>query len=620
MSVNNKIEDLNDHFKLPIYYNKNKIAIKENIITDLELIKTIDTTNKSIYSYYFNIDNNNIENPLSKKILHQVSEYYTTDVDFIIDNQKLLKTFAHTKSHYHDVDVSSYNQENIKNKYNKIIQTWNEIKSDTGFKERYYYIDWPMWEFLNNSQFFLHFMSIYNMASPVISLFVPIIILIIPFFIIRLKGLQLTMQEYIDILKIVISQHAIGKLFTQFSSVSLQEKIYLVASAGFYVFSIYQNILVCYRFHDNMKKIHKYFDDFKSYLGYTIESMKNYNKYSENLITHSEFNQIVNDKITVLNEIKCKLDMVSEFKYDIKKITEIGHILKTFYEIYNNKIYEEVIMYSFGFNGYIDCIVGLQENIKEGKINFTKFTKHGEPSEINKIKNNSKNKIKMKNIFKNSYYACLKDKEHVKNTIKLNKNIIISGPNASGKTTIIKSTLINIIVSQQFGCGFYDSALLKPYDHIHCYLNIPDTSGRDSLFQAEARRCKEIIDIIDEDLKCKKSHFCAFDELYSGTNPDEATISAIAFMKYITKNKSVNSILTTHFIDVCKSLDKNKMIENHYMETKKKNNKLEYLYELKKGISKVKGGINVLYEMNYPSEIIENTIIQNNENNENNEN
>ena len=258
-------------------------------------------------------------------------------------------------------------------------------------------------------------------------------------------------------------------------------------------------------------------------------------------------------------------------------------------------------MYSFGFNGYIDCIIGLQENIKEGKINFAQFT--------NK-RNENKNKIKNKNIFKNNYYACLKDKKHVKNTIKLNKNIIISGPNASGKTTIIKSTLINIIVSQQFGCGFYDSALLKPYDHIHCYLNIPDTSGRDSLFQAEARRCKEIIDIIDENDKRNDTHFCAFDELYSGTNPEEATISAIAFMKYITKNKNVNSILTTHFIDVCNNLDKHKMIENHYMETNKKENKLEYLYELKKGISKVKGGINVLYEMNYPSEIIENTIIQ----------
>ena len=598
MSIS-KIENINDHFKLPIHYNKNKTAIKDNIITDLELVNTLDASSNSIYSYYFNN-----KNPLTEKVINQVTQYYTTDVDFLKDNQKLLKTFRQQPQI--QGQMTEIKHDNC-DKYNKMIEAWNEIKGDTGFKERFYYIDWPMWEFLNKSQPFLQFMSIYNMASPVISLFVPIIILIIPFFIIRLKGLTLSMQEYIDILKVVISQHAIGKLFTQFGSVSFQEKIYLLVSAGFYVFSIYQNILVCYRFNDNMKKIHKYFDEFKHYLNYSIESMQNYKKYSADLINHShiEFNKTLNDKISLLNDLNSKLDVISEFKYDVKKISEIGHILKTFYEIYDDKTYEDAIMYSFGFNGYIDCIVGLQENINEGKISFAQFT-----NEDVKTKDKSKKNNKNKNMFKNSYYACLKDKKHIKNTIKLNKNIIISGPNASGKTTVIKSTLINIIVSQQFGCGFYDSALLKPYDHIHCYLNIPDTSGRDSLFQAEARRCKEIIDIIDEDLKQSDTHFCAFDELYSGTNPEEATISAIAFMKYIIKNKNVNSILTTHFIDVCKNLDKHKMIENHYMETNKNGHKLEYLYEMKKGISKVKGGINVLYEMNYPSEIIENTICQ----------
>jgi hypothetical protein len=598
MSIS-KIENINDHFKLPIHYNKNKTAIKDNIITDLELVNTLDASSNSIYSYYFNN-----KNPLTEKVINQVTQYYTTDVDFLKDNQKLLKTFRQQPQI--QGQMTEIKHDNC-DKYNKMIEAWNEIKGDTGFKERFYYIDWPMWEFLNKSQPFLQFMSIYNMASPVISLFVPIIILIIPFFIIRLKGLTLSMQEYIDILKVVISQHAIGKLFTQFGSVSFQEKIYLLVSAGFYVFSIYQNILVCYRFNDNMKKIHKYFDEFKHYLNYSIESMQNYKKYSADLINHShiEFNKTLNDKISLLNDLNSKLDVISEFKYDVKKISEIGHILKTFYEIYDDKTYEDAVMYSFGFNGYIDCIVGLQENINEGKISFAQFT-----NEDVKTKDKSKKNNKNKNMFKNSYYACLKDKKHIKNTIKLNKNIIISGPNASGKTTVIKSTLINIIVSQQFGCGFYDSALLKPYDHIHCYLNIPDTSGRDSLFQAEARRCKEIIDIIDEDLKQSDTHFCAFDELYSGTNPEEATISAIAFMKYIIKNKNVNSILTTHFIDVCKNLDKHKMIENHYMETNKNGHKLEYLYEMKKGISKVKGGINVLYEMNYPSEIIENTICQ----------
>jgi hypothetical protein len=35
--------------------------------------------------------------------------------------------------------------------------------------------------------------------------------------------------------------------------------------------------------------------------------------------------------------------------------------------------YEKAIMYSIGFNGYIDCIEGLQLNIKERKINYATF-------------------------------------------------------------------------------------------------------------------------------------------------------------------------------------------------------------------------------------------------------
>ena len=233
-----KVNDINEYFKLPIYYNKNKIVLNENIIFDLELVETVDHSNNSIYKYLFDLndntsknetENNNkcYNNQLSNTLIKQVSNYYTTDIDFLKDNQKLLSSFNNNTKY------SKYAPD-----YNKIVDIWNEIKNDTGFKEKYYYIDWPIWEFLNKSQYFLQFMSIYNMASPVISLFVPIIILIIPFFIIRLKGLPLTMSEYVEILKVVITHHAIGRLFTQFNSVSLQEKIYLIVSAGFYLFSI----------------------------------------------------------------------------------------------------------------------------------------------------------------------------------------------------------------------------------------------------------------------------------------------------------------------------------------------------------------------------------------------
>ena len=183
--------------------------------------------------------------------------------------------------------------------------------------------------------------------------------------------------------------------------------------------------------------------------------------------------------------------------------------------------------------------------------------------------------------------------------------MIISAPNASGKTTLIKTSCINIIFTQQFGCGFYKSCRLNPYKHIHSYLNIPDTSGRDSLFQAESRRCKEIIDIIHDNQEDR--HFCIFDELYSGTNPYEATKAAYAFLKYISKFNNVNFILTTHYVTVCNKFKKSKNIRNYKMDVESLDNgKLKYTYKLKLGISKIQGAIKILKEMNYPNEIIQN--------------
>ena len=128
----------------------------------------------------------------------------------------------------------------------------------------------------------------------------------------------------------------------------------------------------------------------------------------------------------------------------------------------------------FGFNGYIDNMKGLEKN--KDKLNY-------------KIYKRKKKKIKNERCFHPSI------KNPVKNSINLDKNRIITGPNAAGKTTILKATILNTIFSQQFGMGFIKNDLL-PFHYIHCYINIPDTCGRDSLFQAEARRCKDILDII----------------------------------------------------------------------------------------------------------------------------
>jgi len=44
-----KVDEINNYFKLPIYYNKDKAELNANIVTDFELISTIDQSGASIY-------------------------------------------------------------------------------------------------------------------------------------------------------------------------------------------------------------------------------------------------------------------------------------------------------------------------------------------------------------------------------------------------------------------------------------------------------------------------------------------------------------------------------------------------------------------------------------------
>ena len=576
-SVNDKIglsklSEINDSFKMPIWYNKDRRELKKNIADDLELVNAVDESSNPVYSFLFDNDND-----VSKKLVEQIVKYYTTDTAFIKDNQKLLAEYTPTKVRYTSHSAN----------YNSIITIWNEIKLDSGFKEKYYYLDWEPVEFLNKSETFLQFISMYNLCSPVFSLLVPIIILIIPFFIIKLRGMNLTIGEYFEVLKIVAQSNAIGKLFTvNLNELTLQEKIYIFVSAAFYLFSIYQNVMVCVRYNKNMALIHGHFSEISVYLKNTIEEMENYLVYAVELESHREFVEAVKTKVLLLKKILQKMKHISTYNWtNVTKVGEIGRVLKYFYELHTNPEYDEALLYSLGFHGYIDCITGLQRNILERKVGIASFTNYKKKAEM-----------------RENYYACLKNEKHIKNNIKFKKNIIVTGPNASGKTTVLKSVLINIIITQQFGCGFYKSAKICPFKHIHCYLNIPDTSGRDSLFQAEARRCKDILDCIEENPN--DTHFGAFDELYSGTNPEEAETSGTAFLKYLAKRKNVNFLLTTHFINICKNLEENANILNCKMKTEKSDGEIIYKYKLEKGISSVKGGMNVLKALNYPKEIV----------------
>ena len=66
-------------------------------------------------------------------------------------------------------------------------------------------------------------------------------------------------------------------------------------------------------------------------------------------------------------------------------------------------------------------------------------------------------------------------------------------------------------------------------------------------------------------------------------------------------------MLTTHFIQLCSLFEKEKKIINWKMNPAKIGKKIIHSYKIVKGISKIRGGICVLRQLNYPSIILKET-------------
>lgn len=559
-------------FKLPIEYIDKKEEIPQNIIDDLEFLDCKSKEDTSVYEEILKP-----KTCYGKENIHLWTKYYSQDEDFLSSNQKLIQ----------NIDSSNIQlSEEICNNMHTIWEKRNQEQNE--FLSHYNYIEFSKLQFLNKSSIFLEVLSVYNLLSPLFTLLSPIFMLIVPFIILyftmRAKNIPFNLSVYGAVLQKLFGNFALVKLFTSSENLSLDKRMTLYMSCIFYVFSMYQSINSCYRFYKNLHHIQDTFYQTKQYLHMSIETMNELMTQC-NTLNNNYFAQF-SDEVEVhrlrLQSYLKRLELISESKFNMKKITELGFIMKQFYDLHKDVQLEESLLFSFGCNGYMDHLCSLKEAFYQKEINSCSFS-----NKMMEIKEGYFVKINRENIVKND--VIIKD-----------KNIIITGPNAAGKTTILKSTLLNIILSQQIGMGYYKDATIKCVDYIHCYLNIPDTGGRDSLFQAEARRCIEILKFIED--HPNKEHFCIFDELYSGTNPYEAVSTAYSYLKYMNKLPNVKYMLTTHYINLCKYMKK--QVINKHMKINNENNEFVYTYKYVSGISKIRGGLKVLEYLQYPSDIL----------------
>jgi len=594
-------ESIYNGFLLPIsYLDKNeKYTVSGVVSSDLELIPSEMEGAKTISSVYEMLCQPKDE--FSLQLIRDIHSTYTTNVRFLEETQAVLSEMGK----YND-RLDHSNLEKFAPDCNTFLSIWKHTKENDHFLEQYSFMEWSMLEHLNESPEFLQSLSVINILSPLFGLLIPIIFMIVPFALLRMRGIEITFEQYVDTLKEISKNHFIGKaLNVQFT---VEGILYLGFTAGLYFLQTYQNAMSCYKYYNNITKMNEHLVYMKSYIQHSILRMDAFVSLHLDKPTYAPFCKDVQGHMLQLRGISSTLENITPFSYSISTFGNVGYMLNCYYQLSVNPEYEKSIRYSIGFGAYADILSGIHVNIQSGHLGNARFIKEGETT--------FENQYYPAHLFTNNREAFKSNDDSnelcVRNNCDLSQNIIITGVNASGKTTFLKTTAINILVSQQFGVGFYSGCSMCPFTHIHSYLNIPDTSGRDSLFQAESRRCKEIIDIIEETKEDTSSrHFAIFDELYSGTNPEEATKSATSLLKYLSKFDNVRFILTTHYVSVCKKFRKSTKVCNYKMNVKVgESGTITYLYTIKKGISKIQGGVEILKKMNYPAEIVDDIQLQ----------
>jgi DNA mismatch repair ATPase MutS len=182
----------------------------------------------------------------------------------------------------------------------------------------------------------------------------------------------------------------------------------------------------------------------------------------------------------------------------------------------------------------------------------------------------------------------------VDNTISLSSQtnlFFLTGANMAGKSTFIK-TLGIVIYLAHVGIGApAKKVTLSLFDGLITNLTIADNVVKgESYFFNEVQRIKNTIEkIIDG-----KKYFVLIDELFKGTNIQDAMKCSTAVIEGLQNLRNSLFVISTHLYEISDALKKYDNIQFSYFETEVRQKELVFHYQLKEGVSQDRLGYLIL--------------------------
>lgn len=202
----------------------------------------------------------------------------------------------------------------------------------------------------------------------------------------------------------------------------------------------------------------------------------------------------------------------------------------------------------------------------------------------------------------NGYHPLLT--ESVKNSIRSTRGVLLTGSNASGKSTFLKMVALNAIMAQTIHTCTAERYRAPFYDIYSSMALKDDLIGGESYYIVEIKALKRILDAAEQ---TNRKVLCFVDEVLRGTN----TVERIAASTQILKSLSGGNILcfaATHDIELTDLLKDS--YDNYHFEENICDGDISFPYKLLSGKATSRNAIRLLEIMGYEPEIIEKARMQ----------
>ena len=187
----------------------------------------------------------------------------------------------------------------------------------------------------------------------------------------------------------------------------------------------------------------------------------------------------------------------------------------------------------------------------------------------------------------------------VKNSIKADRGVLLTGSNASGKSTFLKTAAINAVFAQTIHTVLADSYEGGVYQICSSMALRDDIASGESHYMVEIRAIKRILDLIGKERRV----LCFVDEVLRGTNTVERIAAGAEILLSLTSAHAM-CFAATHDVELTGLLEK--YYDNYHFEEEIVENDIYFNYRLMKGKAATRNAIRLLSVMGYQKEIIEN--------------